>query len=273
MSALATATPWLACPVCRGSLSLKDRAVACEDGHSFDVARQGYVNLLRHGAPANADTAAMVAARDRFLSAGHYDPITSAVAAAVPDARRLLEVGAGTGHHLAAVLDRLPAAAGVAADVSVPACRRAARAHPRMASVVADTWAGLPLADASVDAVLCIFAPRNPAEFARVLRPGGVAVVVVPAQEHLRELRRTHALLQIGDGKVERLTTSALGHLESGTATDVAYDLDLTGEEVADLIAMGPNAFHTRDRGDTSMGGAIVRVSVTCAVLRAPATT
>ncbi|RMB59748.1 putative RNA methyltransferase [Tessaracoccus antarcticus] len=272
MTALSTAAPWLLCPVCGHSLVLADRTLHCADHHSFDVARQGYVNLLGRAAPANADTADMVAARDRFLSAGHYAPITAAVLAALPMANRLLEVGAGTGHHLAEVLDRLADAVGVAADVSVPACRRAAKAHPRMASVVADTWSGLPLADNSVDAVLCIFAPRNPAEFARVLRPGGRAVVVMPAPDHLRELRRTHGLLGVGDDKLERLAASSHGHLEHVASTDVAYDAALTGAEVADLIGMGPNAFHSRrPGGDADTPPATVRVSVTCAVLQAPA--
>ncbi len=234
--------------------------LTCRMRHSFDIARQGYVNLLGHAAPANADTVEMLAARDRFLSGGHYQPITDVVAAAVPHARRLVEVGAGTGHHLAGVLDQLPAAHGLAADVSVPACRRAAKAHPRMASVVADTWAGLPVADGQVDAVLCIFAPRNPAEFARVLSPNGVLVVVLPLPDHLQELRRAHDLIDVGDEKVARLTTSTQGHLERTDYTEIAYDLDLTQHQATDLVAMGPNAFHTT----ASIPAATVRVSVAC---------
>lgn len=228
--------------------------------HSFDIARQGYVNLLGHAAPANADTVEMLSARDRFLSVGHYGPITDAVAAAVPHARRLVEVGAGTGHHLAGVLDQLPAAQGLATDVSVPACRRAAKAHPRMASVVADTWAGLPVRDGSADAVLCIFAPRNPAEFARVLSPAGVLVVVLPLPDHLQELRRAHGLIDVGDEKLERLMTSAEGHLECIDHSEISYDLDLTEQQATDLVAMGPNAFHSAP----SIPATNVRVSVAC---------
>lgn len=243
--------------------------VRCSAHHSFDVAKHGYVNLLGHGSPANADTAAMVAARDRFLSGGHYDPISDAVAAEAPSARRVLEVGAGTGHHLARVLEQLPEADGVALDVSVPASRRAARAHPRMASVVADTWAGLPLQDATVDAVLCIFAPRNPPEFARVLRPGGVVVVVMPRPEHLLELRRNHGLLDVGADKSLRLEEASHGHLKAVSSSDISYDVDLTATQVADLIAMGPNAFHTHETFVAPRVAETVRVSVTCTVLRA----
>lgn len=205
----------------------------------------------------------MVAARDRFLTAGHYQPITDAVAAAVPRAQRVVEVGAGTGHHLAEVLEQLPGARGLAVDVSVPACRRAARAHPRMGSVVADTWAGLPLGDNSVDAILCIFAPRNPSEFARVLSDDGVVVVVIPHPDHLLELRETHGLLNLGGNKMERLLQSAQGHLELVSSTDVSYSLTLSASEATDLVAMGPNAFH----GQPAIAATRVAVSVTCVIL------
>lgn len=264
MTALATVTPWLRCPVCGAGLQAADRSLVCPERHLFDVAKQGYVNLLGHAVPAHADTAAMVAARERFLSAGRYDPITAAVASAVPDARRLLEVGAGSGHHLARVLDLLPLAHGLAADISVPACRRAAKSHLRMAAVVADTWAGLPLTDGSVDAVLCIFAPRNLAEFARVLSVDGVAVVVFPRPDHLRELREAHGLLEVGQGKMQRLLEAAQGHLSVVGSTDVTYDLDLSGTAATDLVAMGPNAFH----GTTDVAATQVRVSVSCVVLQ-----
>ena len=263
MSALGEISPWLRCPVCHQELHSSDHQMACVSRHSFDIARQGYINLLGQAAPANADTALMVAARDRFLTAGHYQPITDAVAAAVPRARRLVEVGAGTGHHLAGVLEQLPEARGLAVDVSVPACRRAARAHPRLASVVADTWAGLPLRDNSVDAITCIFAPRNPSEFARVLSDNGVVVVVIPRPDHLLELREAHGLLNLGEDKKERLLQSTHGHLELVSSTDVSYGLSLSASDATDLVAMGPNAVH----GRPAIAATRVAVSVTCVTL------
>lgn len=263
MSALADVAPWLRCPVCEAPVDLVGRTVACPGRHSFDVAKQGYVNLVGRAVPANADTADMVAARGRFLAAGHYDPITDVVATALPHARRLLEVGAGTGAHLARMLDHLPRATGLATDVSVPACRRAAKAHPRMAAVVADTWSGLPLANGSVDAVLCIFAPRNPAEFARVLTDDGVVAVVLPKPDHLQELREAHGLLDVGQDKLEQLLASAEPHLSLRDSTDVVFDLTLSGPEATDLVAMGPNAFHSRP----DVAASQVTVSVTCVTL------
>ena len=265
MTALTTAAPWLQCPVCHQPLAAVERTLRCPTGHSYDIARQGYVNLLGRGSPHNADTANMVAARARFLSTNHYAPITDTVAALVPAAHRILEVGAGTGHHLAGVLNLRPSAVGVAADVSVAACRRAARAHPRMASVVADTWTRLPLADGTVDAVLCIFAPRNPAEFSRVLSPGGVVVVVVPQPDHLQELRDVHDLLDVGANKLDRLAESVAGFLEIVSSTPLTYHVELSGPEATDLVAMGPNAFHDAP----AIPATRVSVSVTCVALSA----
>lgn len=233
---------WTACPVCHLPLSHRDHVLRCADGHSFDIARQGYVNLLGRTPPANADTAEMLDARARFLAAGHYDPIADAVAAAARGTR-IAEVGAGTGFYLARVLDTHPDAEGLATDVSVAAAKRAARSHQRAAAVVADTWARLPLPDDSLDTVVCVFAPRNPAEFERVLRPGGTLVVAQPLPGHLAGLRERYGLLGVGEDKSERLAASLPGW--DVTSRERLTDrVEIPAAVVADLIAMGPNAFH-----------------------------
>lgn len=260
MTALSGVASWLRCPVCHDRLEISRQSLVCPSHHNFDVARQGYANLLGRCAPANADTPDMLASRDRFLAGGHYQPITEAVASAIPKARKLLEIGAGTGHHLASILDALPSAQGLATDVSVAACRRAAKAHPRMASVVADTWVDLPLRDASVEAVLCIFAPRNFAEIARILTAGGKLVIVVPGPEHLGALRRAHDLINIGEDKLERLALAAEGLFSVTQEERVEYDLDLSAEQATDLVAMGPNAFHSA----AAIPATTVHVSVSC---------
>ncbi|MHA6525373.1 putative RNA methyltransferase [Tessaracoccus sp. G1721] len=251
---------WLRCPHCGAPLHRDARALRCPSGHAFDVARQGYVNLLGRAAPANADTPAMLDARDRFLAAGHYSPVADAVAAAVGDARRIVEVGAGTGYYLARALDVHPDAEGLATDVSTAAARRAARAHPRAASIVADTWAGLPVADGAADALLCVFAPRNPAEFARILTPGGRLVVVVPRAGHLAELRAGYGLLEVAPDKADALIASLTGWRVAASDT-VERRLELTAEAVADVIGMGPNAFHG-ERSGTAAASATMAVDI-----------
>jgi len=252
--AIADVVALLACPHCgkRFALTEDQRSVRCEEHHAFDVARQGYLNLQGRE-PKNADTAAMVAARDRFLGRGHYGPIAEQVSSTVsrlrPDATGLLEVGAGTGYYLAEVLAQLPEARGVALDVSVAAARRAARAHPRIGSVVADAWQRIPLLDGQLDVVLDVFAPRNGAEFRRLLRSSGVLLTVTPQQEHLAEIRGPMGLLDIQADKQEQLANSLAKHFVRTEHDSVQYEVSLEPDALHDLIAMGPNAFHLDDDG------------------------
>ncbi|WP_229399837.1 putative RNA methyltransferase [Micromonospora okii] len=261
----------LRCPVCAEPLAEATagtaRALRCPRRHSFDLARQGYVDLLAGRAPHSGDTAEMVAARADFLAAGHYDVVSAALADAATDALHaaeaagrppgpataageaayplVVDAGAGTGRHLAAVLAALPHAMGLALDVSKPALRRAAKAHPRAAAALADTWRRLPLADASVAVLLDVFAPRNGAEFRRVLRPDGALLVVTPAADHLAELVGALGLLRVDPDKADRVAGSLADHFAEVSATVLRARLELTGPEVSTLVGMGPSAWHT----------------------------
>ena len=113
----------LRCPVCHAGLELHGAALRCADGHAFDIARQRHVHLAPGSRGLKGDTAEMVAARHEFLAAGHYAPISEALAARAHTGAKgvVADVGAGTGHHLAAVLDAHPHRAGVALDKQKPA--------------------------------------------------------------------------------------------------------------------------------------------------------
>jgi 23S rRNA (guanine745-N1)-methyltransferase len=122
--------------------------------------------------------------------------------------------------------------------------RRAGRAHPRMAAVGCDVWDALPLRDGVAGTVLNVFAPRNGAEIARVLRPGGAALVVTPGTAHLTELVEPLGLLRVDDRKEERLTAALEPHLRSVDRQPLEWPLRLDRPAVRDLVAMGPSAFH-----------------------------
>ncbi|MDZ4166627.1 MAG: methyltransferase domain-containing protein [Coriobacteriia bacterium] len=237
--------------MCRSPLTAEGGSLRCGQGHTFDVARHGYVNLLGGGAaPGTADTAEMVTAREAFLGARHYEHIAEALAAAIAgavrgaSAPRVLDVGAGSGYYLAAVLDRMPAAVGLALDISKYAARRAARVHPRASAVVCDAWDRLPVADASVSAVMSVFAPRNPAEFSRVLAKDGIVVTVTPTPRHLTELIDAIGLISVDDRKEERLATSFGEHFARETSEPLEVLMMLGHEDVAALAGMGPSARH-----------------------------
>lgn len=250
----------LACPVCGAPLTLGASSAVCPAGHSFDKARQGYLNLLGRP-PANADTAEMVAARARFLSCGIYEPIAQAVAAR-SRGTTILDVGAGTGYYLAHALDRHTSARGLATDVSVAAARRAAKAHDKMAAVVCDTWAGLPVLSGVIDTVTCVFAPRNAVEFRRVLRPGGALVVAVPLPAHLRSLRDSLGLLGVEPDKQTRLAEAFADGFVPGPSHIVDVRTRLDPDHVRDVVAMGPNAFHGGAHADLPTQPVDVRISV-----------
>jgi 23S rRNA (guanine745-N1)-methyltransferase len=182
----------------------------------------------------------MVAARVRVHAAGVFAPVTAALAAQTNGLDALLEAGAGPAHYLAHCLSGADAV-GIALDVSTAAARVAARADQRIAAVVADVWQRLPLATASFDAVLCVFAPRNLPEFARVLVEGGKLLTVTPNPGHLAELRSRHQLLQIPADKQEGIRSE---YFQLADSQRIRYPIDLPAVLADDLVRMGPNAFH-----------------------------
>lgn len=236
----------LACPVCAASLELLEPPprLRCRSDHSFDIARSGYVNLAGQAPPGHADTAAMVAARSRFWARGHYAPIAAALVSAAPPSAAVLDCGAGPGHYLARVLDALPGACGLALDVSPAAARRAATAHPRLGSVVADAWRRLPVVDHAVGLVLSVFAPRRAGELRRVLQPGGRLVTVTPTPEHLHQLRAQLPLLEVPPDKDARLAAILADDFLADGSSEVTVHQGWDADTVRDAVAMGPSAFH-----------------------------
>lgn len=261
----------LRCPTCRTRrLHAEGGALRCPAGHTFDVARHGYASLLTGTRATSGDDAAMVQARDRFLSTGAYAPIREVGALLAADAMSeqgtVVDVGCGTGYYLAGVLDRLPGARGLGLDTSVRALRSAARAHDRAAAVTWDVFRPFPLADGAADVVLDVFAPRNPAEFHRVLRPAGRLIVVRPTGRHLAELRgQVPAMVTIDPAKEQRLHRALNPFFEAVVTEQVEYSASLTRLDVLDLVAMTPSARHV-SRADLN-DGRLLPDQVTVSVL------
>jgi 23S rRNA (guanine745-N1)-methyltransferase len=247
---------FLRCPVCRLDLTTAAGALVCRNRHGFDLAREGYVNLLRGGRrhpAAGGDGSAQLGHRRSFLDAGHFDAIASAIAGYLQHAGakpahgcwHVLDCGFGTGHHLA----RLEAALsqpsiGLGLDIARDAARQAARRWPALAFAVADLWAEWPVKDAAIDLVISIFAPRNFPEAARVLRRGGWLAVAYPGPEHLRELSHRFGLLTHHARKSERIIAETNRWI--GPSTIVRHRREVTLDAVAAraAIMMGPNAHH-----------------------------
>jgi 23S rRNA (guanine745-N1)-methyltransferase len=278
-TALARVVDALACPVCGEALALTEggTALACGGGHGFDIAKQGYVSLLRGGGNASTgDNADMVAARDALLGRGHYERIADAVASAVAGSGSgdlVVDLAGGTGYYLERVLRAHPELRGIDIDLSKFAARRAARRielewsrsssslsstpsslssppsspaslpAPTLAAVVADVWQPLPLRTHAVSVILSIFGPRNRPEILRVLRPGGQLVVVTPTARHLRELVGPLGMIGVDDRKHERLAAQLDGFVDL-TSTAVEYETVMSHADVVNDVLMGPSAHH-----------------------------
>ena len=187
--------------MCARPLAPAGRAWRCDEGHSFDLAREGYLNLLlaQHRKSASpGDDKAMIQARRAFLEAGHYACFSRAIAErlvdALPQRARVLEAGCGEGYYLRQLAEdwrRLRPQGRLdlcGLDISRPAVRLAARALPGAHWAVASSFR-IPVADGSLHAVLRLFAPGDAREFRRVLRDDGLLLVATPGPRHLLGLK------------------------------------------------------------------------------------
>ena len=185
------------CPDCGGILERDVHVCRCGKGHCFDIAKEGYVNLLppnrRHsGSP--GDDREMVNARTAFLNGGWYAPLRERICKAVTEWKAdrpvLLDAGCGEGYYTTALSDALAGRDGhvCGVDLSKAACRRAAKRCPQAEIAVASVY-HLPVADRSADILADCFSPLAEEEFRRVLKPGGLFLYVVPGPRHLWELK------------------------------------------------------------------------------------
>lgn len=231
------------CPVCGQPLTQEKPAWRCEAGHSFDVARQGYVNLLtadRKHSKQPGDSPAQVEARRSFLSRGHYAPMARRLSEIVAgeSPRTILDAGCGEGYYLTELGKVLPEADRWGIDISRDAVRRAA-GRDKEAHWLTATAAHLPFADGSFDCVLSLFALTAAEEFRRVLKPGGLFLQVVSGPDHLMGLRNIiyDTVLEKEKERSRELPGFTLERSET-----VEFPVSLTeNSQVMELLAMTPH--------------------------------
>lgn len=190
------------CPLCGAPLTREDHAVRCPRGHSFDLARQGYVHLLppsQMHAKVPGDSKEMVDSRRRFLEAGYYAPFRQALGElarscagelGAPEGQGLVlcDAGCGEGYYTAALLESLPQGRVCAFDISKLAVKAAAGRHKGIEFAVASSF-HIPLPTGRADLLTNVFSPLAEAEFARVVKPGGFFLYAVPGERHLYGLK------------------------------------------------------------------------------------
>lgn len=237
----------LICPLCQQALSREDRTWSCTNGHTYDQARQGYLNLLlvqHKNSRQPGDTPGMLGCRQAFLDGGHYQPVSDMINQLLSECSptALLDIGCGEGYYTDRLAQALPQMSCGGLDISKDAIIRACRRNRQIQWLVGSS-ARLPVADNSLDALLCVFSPWSWEECQRVLKPGGQLLLVGPHADHLLALRaglydEVHATPELIKALPEQM--------QIVTDQVLRYALELPSAALAELIGMTPHGFRSR---------------------------
>ncbi len=241
---------WL-CPLCHQPLAAQNNAYRCPQGHTFDRAKEGYVNLLpvqhkRSKEP--GDSAEMIQARRRFLNAGHYQPLRDAIAQQL-DARLseqpgdVLDIGCGEGYYTDAFsqIARQYQHVCYGLDVSRPAIRAGAKCYRHIEFCVASSHR-LPFADSSFAAIIRIYAPCKADELFRVVKENGLVITATPAPRHLVQFKG----LIYPQVKLHNAEPEVLEGFTLEQELRLNYPMNLRGEEAMALLQMTPFAWRAK---------------------------
>ncbi|WP_368559996.1 putative RNA methyltransferase [Acinetobacter baumannii] len=234
----------LMCPVCRQRLELVSKTWRCEQGHSYDIAKQGYVNLhvVQHKHSKNpGDTPESVDARRAFLQGGYYQPLQQAVVHLLKQlkAKTVLDIGCGEGYYTSAMQQVVEQCIGV--DIAKNAVQRAAKLNDKVTWVVG-TGATLPVIDQSMDVCTSLFSPIPQTEILRVLKDDGYLIVVTPATDHLYAMREA-LFEQVNPHTPQKFVEQLQDLFELKEQQVIDAPLVLDQQALKNLIAMTPYAY------------------------------
>ena len=240
----------LLCPICGEELNLTGKQYVCSRNHSFDVARQGYVNLLtvqqKHSLNPG-DTREQVLSRREFLEAGFYAPIAEALIAeakALGISGQILDVGCGEGYYSSRLADALEAPL-TGLDISKEAVRCAAAKYKGKQWLCA-TAAHIPVEEGSVSLLTSLFALTLPQEFARVLKEDGFYFQVLAAEDHLLGLK---GIIYDRLNFKEKNTVPELPGFELVKSVPIRFSFTVEGQQIQNLFSMTPHVFRIGKEG------------------------
>ena len=240
----------LICPICGQILSRMDREYRCENRHSFDIARQGYVNLLTVQQKKSlhpGDTREQVVSRRAFLEEGYYAPIARTLcetALELGAAGPILDIGCGEGYYSAQLADTLGAEL-VGLDISKEAVRCAAGKY-KNGLWLCGTAAHLPVADHSAGCITSLFALTMLEEFKRVLSPEGYYFQVLAAEDHLMGLK---SIIYPELLHKQKNTVPELPGFELVKSVPIRFDFTVEGQQVQNLLSMTPHVYRISKEG------------------------
>lgn len=233
-----------ACPICTTQMHVREHgSLVCAENHSFDVAKQGYVNMMTHAATSKYSKE-LFESRKAIIESGIYDLLEEKIAEKIAGAKTVLDTGCGEGSHLARIMTQLDGAVGVGIDIAKEGILTAARHYSEQIWCVGDL-AKSPYSEASFDAILNILSPANYGEFKRLLTPGGCVVKVVPQSGYLQELRAQ----LYADSEKETYSNAQTVERFNESFADVyverlTYTMPLTAELIPALLEMTPMGWH-----------------------------
>ena len=238
-----------ACPICRENLTLVESSLKCENRHSFDLAKFGYVNLAPQiKQSANYDKENFQN-RQQILEAGFYQAILEAVSDLLSNsknAKTILDIGCGEGFYSRKLQERHPDKTFYAFDISKASVQIAAKSEPNWAiNWFVGDLAHLPIQDASMDILLDIFSPANYGEFHRVLSKNCILIKVIPTENHLKEIRqKVQDQLTKKDYSNQDIKNHFQEHFTILSSQTASLTKTITTEQLQALLSMTPLLFH-----------------------------
>ena len=238
-----------ACPICQKNLTLVESSLKCNNRHSFDLAKFGYVNLAPQiKQSANYDKENFQN-RQQILEAGFYQAILEGVSdllEANPSAKTVLDIGCGEGFYSRKLQETHSDKTFYAFDISKDSVQIAAKSEANWAvNWFVGDLARLPLQDPSMDILLDIFSPANYGEFRRVLSKDGILIKVIPTKNHLKEIRQTvQDQLTKKDYSNQDIKDHFQEHFTILSSQTASLTKTITAEQLQTLLSMTPLLFH-----------------------------
>ena len=238
-----------ACPICQEKLTLVESSLKCNNRHSFDLAKFGYVNLAPQiKQSANYDKENFQN-RQQILEAGFYQAILEVVSDLLSNsknAKTILDIGCGEGFYSRKLQERHPDKTFYAFDISKDSVQIAAKSEPNWAvNWFVGDLARLPIKDASMDILLDIFSPANYGEFRRVLSKDGILIKVIPTKNHLKEIRqKVQDQLTNKDYSNQDIKNHFQEHFTILSSQTASLTKTITADQLQALLSMTPLLFH-----------------------------